>query len=295
MATRIGTPGSDSLVGTAEPDLILARGGDDRIEGREAGDLILAGSGNDTIFGDNFLGGGSFGGPFPPPYGSGEGLGNNLILAGAGDDLVYAGYGADTVFGGAGNDTINGFGVFGGSPSGGQAIGRVDGADWLYGGAGADLILGSGGADHLFGGAGDDRLSGGAGVDTLVGGSGADVFVFGRGSPAPTVDDGVGAGLRDLVLDFHHGQDRIDLTGYLNFFAGPGGPPPAVFLGGGDFTASFALQVRSFVEDGHTVVQFAAPLGQPPDGVEPTLPNGPTGEIELAGCHHLVAADFILA
>ncbi|MEM9716464.1 MAG: M10 family metallopeptidase C-terminal domain-containing protein [Pseudomonadota bacterium] len=73
--------------------------------------------------------------------------------------------------------------------------------DALVGGAGDDLLDGRGGSDHLSGGVGDDILIDGAGKDYLTGGEGADVFVF--------VEDG----RRDVILDFEHGTDRIDLSG----------------------------------------------------------------------------------
>jgi len=295
MAIRIGTAGPDSLLGSADADLILGRAGNDEIQGREGNDTILAGDGNDTVYGDNFLLDGSFGGPLPPLRGSAaDGPGDNLILAGDGNDLVYAGFGADTVLGGAGNDTVLGYGVFGGSPSGSQVVNDADGPDLLIGGAGDDTLIGGGGDDVLWGGDGADLLEGGRGADRLAGGNGPDIFQFRFGSPAPTTDTGIGPEGRDLVLDFCQGEDRLDLRGYLNVFAGPGGQPPAVFLGTDPFEASFALQVRYVVECGHAVVQFAAPLGQPPPGTEPDVPAGPSGEIELAGIRHLTASDFIL-
>jgi Ca2+-binding RTX toxin-like protein len=73
-------------------------------------------------------------------------------------------------------------------------------ADLLTGGGGDDLLLGGGGRDRLDGGAGNDTLDGGAGADRLVGGTGADVFRFGA----------TGA-VGDVILDFHPGEDRIDL------------------------------------------------------------------------------------
>ena len=141
-------------------------------------------------------------------------------------------------------------------------------------------------------------LFGGVGVDTLIGGAEPDVFVFGRGLEPGTsgfaLDTGVGRGNRDLVLDFHDGQDRLDLSGYRNFFASPGTPSEPVFLGADPFEASFAPQVRYQIEAGRTVVQVTAPLGSPPSGAEPTVPGEPAAEIELAGEHHLEARDFIL-
>jgi Ca2+-binding RTX toxin-like protein len=308
MAVITGRPGPDTLTGTAETDLIFGRGGADFISGREGDDAIFAGPGDDTIAGDNIpipALGGQLGtgpyisvdfGPYPPRFGGTPG--NNLIFAGSGDDSVLAGFGADTVLGGAGNDTINGYGAAGVSPSGNAAIINAEGPDFLFGGAGDDLLRGGGGGDLLDGGPDQDTLVGGVDVDTLIGGTGPDVFVFGRNLEPFTssfaLDTGVGPGNRDLILDFHEGQDQLDLAGYRNFFPGTDGQPPPVFRGTDPFEASFALQVRYQVEDGRTVVQFSAPFGTPPPGTPPTVPEAPTGEIELAGEHRLRAEDFIL-
>ncbi|MBL6078827.1 hypothetical protein JMJ56_12480 [Belnapia sp. T18] len=311
MAFRNGTAGPDSLLGTTEDDLILGGAGDDRIEVLPGNDVILAGSGNDTIFGDNFFGGGSFGGPLPPPYNSGDVLpGRNLILAGAGNDLIGAGFGADTVFGGDGNDSINGYGVFGGSPSGSIGVVGADGADLLFGGAGNDTIDGGGGADQIYGGAdndaidggrgvdrlyggvGDDRLRGEEGADRLTGGAGADTFVYVREFPFGDIEAGVGPGARDVILDFCQSVDRIDLRGYANTFAPD---RESVFLGEGEFGASLGLQVRTVIEEGRTIVQLAAVFGNPPPDFPVPTPSGPNGEIELNGVYDLTAADFILS
>jgi len=300
MAILTGGPAADTLIGMATDDLIDGRGGADVLIGREGNDTVLGGTGNDTIAGDNApvpgqpLSQDSFG-PYPPLYGGHPG--NNLILAGAGDDSVQAGFGADTVIGGAGNDTLVGYGYAGVSPSGNAGLIEHDGPDVLFGGAGNDLLRGGGGNDLLDGGSGADTLIGGTGVDTLIGGLGPDVFIFGRNlepfaSDPQTADTGVGPGNRDVILDFQDHADRIDLTHYLNPFAGPDGQPPAVFLGRHPFEATDALQVRYEFEHGNTIVQIVSPFGAPPPG---TVPSDPTQEIELTGIHHLRAGDFILA
>jgi Ca2+-binding RTX toxin-like protein len=304
MALITGRPQPDTLTGTAETDLIFGHGGADFISGREANDTIFAGSGDDTIAGDNApLPDGSpetgeaFG-PLPPSFGGTPG--NNLIFAGAGNDSILAGFGADVVFGGAGNDTINGYGAFEDSPSGAAGVLIADGNDWLFGGSGDDLIRGGGGNDTLVGGRGNDTLVGGVGVDTLIGGAGRDVFVFGRLLEPFTsavefpVDTGTGPGNRDLILDFRQGRDQLDLSAYENILARPGVPSEPIFLGTDPFIASFAPQIRYQIEDGRTVVQIFAPLGNPPGGLEPRVPGGPGAEIELVGEHHLEAGDFIL-
>lgn len=303
MALIEGTPEPDVLTGTADRDRILGRGGSDFISGREGDDVIFAGSGDDTVAGDIVPVPGvapgpgvvSFG-PFPPPFGGTPG--NNLIFAGAGDDSILAGFGADTVFGEAGDDTIVGHGTAGISPTGFAGLIAADGPDLLFGGGGDDLLRGGGGGDLLYGGQGADTLVGNTDVDTLVGGSGPDVFVFGRLQPGASfaLDTGTGPGNRDVILDFHGGEDRLDLSAYRNFFARPdGAPSEPIFLGTDPFVASFAPQVRYQIEDGLTVVQVFAPLGSPPSGLHPPVPGGPGAEIELAGEHRLAAEDFILA
>jgi hypothetical protein len=259
MALIRGGPDPEILTCTAGRDLIFGREGADLIAGRAGNDSIFAGSGYDTIAGDNAPRPGgptasSDFGPYPPAFGGTPG--NNLIFAGAGDDVVQAGFGADTVFGEAGNDTIIGYGAAGVSPSGNAGIIDADGGDILFGDAGDDLLRGGGG-DHLDDGTGSDTLVGGVGRDTMFGGAGPDLFVFGRGLEPFTssfaIDTGVGPGNRDLIVDFHDGEDRLDLHGYRNPFPDPGGEPLPVFLGTDPFKASTGLQLRYEIEDGQTV------------------------------------------
>ncbi len=102
--------------------------------------------------------------------------GADVINGSKGRDAIAAGKGADKVFGNSGNDTLYG----------------EDGADRLYGGTGTD---------HLFGNDGDDYLIGDAGFDTMTGGRGKDTYAFRTGWGT------------DTVIDFHHGTDKLDLTG----------------------------------------------------------------------------------
>ena len=82
----------------------------------------------------------------------------------------------------------------------------------------------------------------------------------------------------------------MDLSRYRPSSPGPGEPqPPSLFLGTDPFLEDvIALQVRYDIQDGNTVVQFYAPT-VPRLNVLP-----PSGEIELAGVHHLRAEDFVL-
>lgn len=91
------------------------------------------------------------------------------------------------------------------SINGDRAFGYA-GRDTIHGGAGNDTLAGQGGQDWLYGDEGSDRLAGGGGADHLSGGAGADVFLFRN-----TAEIGGLSGTGDLITDFQHGTDRIDL------------------------------------------------------------------------------------
>ncbi|MDX2276158.1 MAG: calcium-binding protein [Hyphomonadaceae bacterium] len=76
------------------------------------------------------------------------------------------------------------------------------GNDRLSGGAGADDLRGAAGADVVNGGNGADKLNGGLGHDTLTGGGGGDKFIF---------NSAVGNSHSDVITDFTHGSDKIQL------------------------------------------------------------------------------------
>jgi Ca2+-binding RTX toxin-like protein len=70
-----------------------------------------------------------------------------------------------------------------------------------------ELLYGGRGADQIDGGGGDDILVDGGGVDRLTGGTGSDTFVLLKDEE------------RDVVEDFDHARDRIDLTDFNQFDA----------------------------------------------------------------------------
>ncbi len=102
------------------------------------------------------------------------------------------------------------------------------GRDLLRGENGADTIGGGSGDDKLFGGSGNDKLTGGTGRDSMTGDNGADRFIFARLNEMDT------GNRRDVITDFKHLQDDIDLSGFL-----PGGS----FIGDAAFE-NVAGQVR---------------------------------------------------
>ena len=78
--------------------------------------------------------------------------------------------------------------------------------DVLEGFQSNDRLNGAAGRDDMNGGNGADRLTGGAGADSLTGGLGADVFIY------TAANDSALARARDVITDFSHGSDKIDLT-----------------------------------------------------------------------------------
>ncbi|MBD2104712.1 phytase [Leptolyngbya sp. FACHB-261] len=128
-----GSNRGETLVGTAEVDLILGLGGNDTLAGLQGNDRLYGGNGNDVLRGDQ-----------------------NIRTAGGlngGDDLLYGGNGNDRLGGKAGNDLLYG----------------EAGNDQLWGDAGDDLLDGGKGNDQLNGGKGSDVfvLRAGDGSDSI--------------------------------------------------------------------------------------------------------------------------------
>ncbi len=88
-----------------------------------------------------------------------------------------------------------------------ETINGTAAADTLTGGMDTDLIFGFGGNDTLNGGAGNDTLTGGLGRDIMTGGAGSDRFDFNT-----IAETGKIATTRDIVRDFVHGTDKVDLS-----------------------------------------------------------------------------------
>ncbi len=71
---------------------------------------------------------------------------------------------------------------------------------------GDSFLFGLAGNDTIVGGAGADRIIGGLNKDMLTGGSEADTFAFEKG------DSGKKIGKADVITDFKHLSDKIDLS-----------------------------------------------------------------------------------
>ena len=82
----VGTPGPDTINGTASADVIYGKAGNDSLHGRGGNDVVYGGQGDDTIKG---------------------GDGNDVEYGGDGNDVMWVGRGADAEFGGPGNDVLH--------------------------------------------------------------------------------------------------------------------------------------------------------------------------------------------
>lgn len=198
--------GDDVILGAPGRDLLLGMGGDDRISGGRGDDELFGGSGDDRLYG---------------------GAGNDLLAGGKGVDRMEGGSGDDAYIVDHVKDTITESARGGRDKvlasvawrlpdhveelglTGTAAIdGRGNaGANVIRGNIAANVLRGMDGDDVLSGLRGDDVLIGGRGRDLLSGGRGDDVYRFLAASDSP---DGVGR--RDRILDFHQGEDRIDLS-----------------------------------------------------------------------------------
>lgn len=181
-----GTPGTRTLYGSANNDLLKATAGEDRIYGREGDDQVFGESTSDFLYGDN----GHdtiFGGAGADQIIGGRD--NDTLYGEAGDDTIWGEHGQDSLIGGTGNDVLYGqddrdtlWGetgndrLYGGSnddvlfgQDNDDSIWGEDGHDRLIGGDGRDILYGQADYDTLFGENGDDQLFGGAGNDVLYG------------------------------------------------------------------------------------------------------------------------------
>ncbi len=121
VATKVGTPGNDTLVGTPKRDIIAGLGGNDVIYGLGGNDVLCGGSGHDRLFG---------------------GPGRDKLLGQTGRDRLRGGTARDRLFGGAHADRLFGQG----------------GPDLLLGGPGNDRLVGGAGIDTCYQNSGQGPL-----------------------------------------------------------------------------------------------------------------------------------------
>jgi Ca2+-binding RTX toxin-like protein len=277
-----GSDLSDGMNGFNGDDRMFGFGGNDNMHGDGGNDKLHGGLGNDS------LDGGLDGSPLDDKFAAdadlldgGEGIDTATysqvqhgvsvnLLQGItlGQGNVDALVSIENVTGTNFNDSLIGDG-------GNNGLQGADGIDFLDGGAGNDNLNGGIGNDTLKGNIGDDILVGSSGADKLDGGGGADLFRYFLAS-----DSGIGAGKRDVIADFQHGVDKIDLH-FIDAKAGSSGNQDFIFKASNDFSADG--QVRVITEGDHTLVQLN------------TIGTGVAeAEIELSGHINLSASDFLL-
>lgn len=177
--TMQGATGDDTLIGLGGKDTLAGGAGTDQLFGGVGDDLLDGGTGNDALQG---------------------GYGNDIYIVDSSSDTVTeaASAGFDTVI--AGTDFQLGANI--------EVLNLTGFAQSGTGNALNNLITGTILGNTLNGMLGADTLVGGGGADQLTGGAGSDVFVFAFG------DSGTADGMRDQILDFTSGKDRIDLRAF---------------------------------------------------------------------------------
>ena len=262
---RIGTNASETLNFNGGADLLLGFGGNDTLNGNGGNDVLIGGAGNDTLNG-----------------GSGT---DTVVLSGAVQNYGFSLTGANVVV----TDTRAG------SPEGADTLNSIETVQ--FGSQTLDLSFGSNGNNNLSTGSGADLLLGFGGNDELDGGSGADVLVGGAGEDDFNFDDGdtgVGAGARDIILDFlgGGGNEDIDLVAIdANTGVGGGGGNGQAFTFIGTAAFTGAEQVHYFQIDTDGIGGVDATL------IQGNVNNTLTADFEILLHNYtgpLVAGDFNL-
>jgi Ca2+-binding RTX toxin-like protein len=225
-STITGTIRADTLIGTGEEDFLYGRAGNDSLQGLAGNDYLDGEAGQDRMAG---------------------GAGNDTYVVDNSADVVIenSGNGTDTVLSsisltlGANVENLTLTGTFGGSGTG-NALGNN-----IIGNGADNTLSGLAGNDVLDGGGGNDKLIGGLGADILTGGAGADNFVF------SAVVDSTPAAF-DIVQDFVHGTDKIDIAG-IDANASTKGDQAFAFAG--QNSGAVAKSVTWYESDGNTFVQ----------------------------------------
>jgi predicted outer membrane repeat protein len=178
-----------------------------------------------------------------------------------------------------------------------EVINGNNNANKLVGGNSAEIISGLGGNDRIIGNGGNDRIIGGRGVDTMTGGTGRDVFVFSSiqdSAPGQSglIGNGVlgvaaGRGLRDIITDFIHGQDKIDLSA-IDANTKLAGNQAFTWIGTKGFTHKPGQLMEKLYDFAGTSQDRTIIYGDINGDARADF------QIELVGLKHLTSGDFVL-
>jgi Ca2+-binding RTX toxin-like protein len=193
--------------------------------------------------------------------------GDDILEGGLGGDRLDGGSGADLLDGGAGTDTAAYASATAGvtadlanaSANTGDAAGDTYiGIEGLAGSAFADILRGNSSANRLMGGADDDTMIGNGGNDILVGGSGRDTMTGGVEADTfefkAVTDSGSTATTRDVITDFVHLTDKLDLSTIDAIQGGGTSNDEFDFIGTGAFTG--LGQVRAVQAGANTILEL---------------------------------------
>jgi len=280
--TAYGGPGNDAISGGQGDDWIDGGGhyAGDTVPASPAGDggdTLDGGSGNDHIWGNSEF---AVQGAADGADLINAGFGMDYVNGNAGDDTIQGGEGTDRLYGGAGDDLIDGddWSAHGGSMGNGD--------DHINGNKGNDSLHGGGGNDEILGGQGDDVIEGGLGFDTMSGNVGNDIFQFNGGAAAFSTT-GPDAGRTDVITDFQHGQDQIQLFLPVSQVFHPGSAgdfPGAVALAHSVLTAlpsdTWTEQVAAIQVGSDTYIFWDGGPGDPASAVRLLNTNAATMGLE---------------
>jgi Ca2+-binding RTX toxin-like protein len=173
-----------SHVPSLNNDSIIGNGGTNELNGLAGDDFLKGLAGNDTLNG---------------------GDGNDFLEGNRSRDCLNGGAGIDIANYGDSNESVR-FNLRGDAPNDSDTAIRGDGHDKLTGIEGA---IGGGGRDRFWGDNGANWFQGGGGKDTFTGGGGNDLYDYNLTKASPA------GARRDVITDFDHLVDKIDLMGIV--------------------------------------------------------------------------------
>jgi Ca2+-binding RTX toxin-like protein len=214
----------------------------------------------------------------------------NILDGGAGNDILIGGLGDDTLIGGGGFDwayyhtatsrvKVN-LALATPQDTLGHGVDALTGIEGLLGSKYNDTLIGNNAVNRLSGGAGSDWLNGGAGNDVLTGGAGRDVLIGGTGRDIfdfNAISESLVGANRDVIRDFVHGWDKIDLS-TIDANATVAGNNAFTLTTGASFTAAGQLKFANGILYGNTDGNLATAEFQ----------------ITLSGVTTLTTSDFVL-